>query len=70
MGRELMRQHPDADSILFPSPHWPTAGALDVLEREFGVNCMAAHQAIVWDALRRCGIKDRIEGFGRLFREF
>ena len=70
MGRELMRKHPDADSIFFPSPHWPTAGALDVLEREFGVNCMAAHQAIVWDALRRCGIKDCIEGFGRLFREF
>jgi maleate isomerase len=70
MGRELMGQHPDADSIFFPSPHWPTAGALDVLEREFGVNCMAAHQAIVWDALRRCGIKDRIEGFGRLFRDF
>ena len=41
-----------------------------LLEREFGVNCMSAHQAIVWDALRRCGIKDRIEGFGRLFREF
>jgi maleate isomerase len=70
MGRELMQKHPDADSILFPSPHWPTAGALDVLEGEFGINCMAAHQAIVWDALRRCGVKDRIEGFGRLFREF
>ena len=53
-----MQQHPDADSILFPSPHWPTAGALDVLEREFGVNCMSAHQAIVWDALRRCGVND------------
>lgn len=70
LGRALMREHPEADSILFPSPHWPTAGALDVLEREFGVNCMSAHQAIVWDALRRCGVKDRIEGFGRLFREF
>jgi maleate isomerase len=70
MGRALMREHPEADSILFPSPHWPTAGALDVLEREFGVNCMSAHQAIVWDALRRCGVNDRIDGFGRLFREF
>ena len=29
MGRALMREHPDADSILFPSPHWPTAGALE-----------------------------------------
>jgi maleate isomerase len=70
MGRKLMKEHPDADSILLPSPHWPTAGAIDVLEKEFGVNVMTAHQAIVWDALRRCGINDRIEGFGRLFREF
>jgi maleate isomerase len=70
MGRKLMREHPDADSILLPSPHWPTAEAIDALEREFGVNVMAAHQAIVWDALRRCGVNDRIAGFGRLFREF
>ena len=70
MGRKLMREHPDADSILLPSPHWPTAEAIDALEREFGVNVMAAHQAIVWDALRRCGVHDRIAGFGRLFREF
>src|SRR5205809_4779981 len=67
MGRKLMREHPGADSILLPSPHWPTAEAIDVLEREFGVNVMTAHQAIVWDALRRCGIDDRIAGFGRLF---
>src|SRR5207302_1666159 len=70
MGRKLMRAHPDADTIMLPSPHWPTAHALDVLERELGVNVLAAHQAIVWDALRRCGINDRIEGFGRLLREF
>jgi maleate isomerase len=70
MGRRLMREHPDADSILLPSPHWPTAESIDALERELGVNVMAAHQAIVWDALRRGGVNDRIEGFGRLFREF
>jgi maleate isomerase len=70
MGRKLMKEHPDADTILLPSPHWPTAGAIDPLEKEFGVNVMTAHQAIVWDALRRCGVKDRIEGFGRLLREF
>src|SRR4030088_3109142 len=38
MGRKLMRAHPDADSIFLPSPHWPTADAIDALEREFGVN--------------------------------
>src|SRR5437016_6417 len=70
LGRKLMREHPDADTIMLPSPHWPTAVAIDVLEREFGVNVLAAHQAIVWDALRRCNVNDRIEGFGRLLREF
>ena len=70
MGRKLLKAHPDADTILFPSPHWPTAHALDILEGEFGVNALGAHQAIVWDALRRCGVNDKIEGFGRLLREF
>jgi maleate cis-trans isomerase len=27
-------------------------------------------QSIVWQTLRRCGIDDRIEGYGRLLREF
>ncbi len=70
MGRKLLKAHPQADTILFPSPHWPTAFALDILEAEFGVNALGAHQAIVWDALRRCGIDDRIAGFGRLLLEF
>jgi maleate isomerase len=70
MGRKLMRAHRDADTILFPSPHWPTLGAIEPLEREFGVNVMTALQAIVWHALRRVGVTDRIEGCGRLFREF
>ena len=70
MGRKLLKAHPDADTILFPSPHWPTAHALDILEREFGVNALGAHQGIVWDALRRCGVEEPIPGFGRLFRDF
>lgn len=70
MGRKLMQAHPDADTIVFPSPHWPTLEAIDVLEAEFKVNVMSALQVIVWDALRRLGINDRIEGAGRLLREF
>jgi maleate isomerase len=70
MGRKLLRQHSDADTILFPSPHWPTLGAIEPIEREFGVNVVSALQAIVWHALRRVGVTDRIEGCGRLFREF
>jgi maleate isomerase len=70
MGRELMRRNPQADAILFPSPHWPVIEAIDVLEREFAVNVMAASQACIWDALRLIGVTDRIGGYGRLLREF
>jgi maleate isomerase len=70
LGRAAMRAHPDADVIMFPSPHWPVVDAIEPLEREFGVSVMSALQAIVWEALRLTGIDDRIDGFGRLLREF
>ena len=70
MGRALMRAHPRADAIFLPSPHWPVIEAIEVLEREFGVTVMAASQACVWDALRLAGVSDRIDGYGRLLREF
>jgi len=70
MGRALMRAHPQADSIFFPSPHWPVIEAIEALEQEFGVAVMAASQACVWDALRLVGVHDRIAGYGRLLREF
>jgi maleate isomerase len=70
MGRELMRLHPQADAIFFPSPHWPVIEAIDALEREFAVNVTAASQACIWDALRLTGVNDRIRGYGALLREF
>jgi maleate cis-trans isomerase len=45
-------------------------GAIEPLEREFGVSVMAASQACIWDALRLTGVNDHIDGYGRLLREF
>jgi maleate isomerase len=70
MARELMKEHPDADTIMFPSPHWPVINAIEPLEQEFGVNVMSSIQAILWDALRLAGVDDRITGYGRLLRDF
>lgn len=70
LARELKERWPEADCIHFASAHWPTAFAIDPIEKEFGVSVMTSQQAIVWKALRSAGIDDRIEGFGRLFREF
>jgi maleate isomerase len=70
MGHAMLRKHPQADSLLFPSPHWPATEAIEPLERESGVNVVTAGQAAIWDALRRVGVTDRIKGYGRLLREF
>ena len=70
MGRSLLQKYPEADSIFFPSMQWPTIEAIATLESEFRVNVVSATQAAIWDGLRLAGIADKIEGYGRLFREF
>lgn len=69
-ARTLKSQHPEADTLLFPCPHWATVEAIEPLERELGVTVITNLQTTVWHALRKCGIDDRIEGFGRLLRDF
>ena len=70
LAREAHRRWPEADCIHFANAHWPTAFAIEPIERELGVTVMASGQAVIWKALRVAGINDRIEGFGRLLREF
>ncbi len=70
MARKLMAEHADADTIMFPSPHWPVINAIQPLEDEFGVTVMSSIQAILWEALRLAGIDDPINGYGRLLRDF
>ena len=69
MARALLRDHPDADTLHCSSPHWPMAANIEALEQEFRVSVVTAGQAIVWEALRGCGIKDAVSGYGRLLRE-
>lgn len=69
LGRAVIREHPEADTLFFPAAHWPAAGAVETLERELGINVVSSAQAIVWHALRMAGIEDRVEGYGRLLKE-
>ena len=66
----LCREHPDADTLYIPAPHWGIIELIDPLEQELGINVIIAIQAIVWETLRRTGVKDRIDGYGRLLRDF
>jgi len=69
LGRALVAEQPDIDTLLYACPHWATAHAIEPLERELGVTVITSLQAIAWEGLRRCGIEDRIEGYGKLLRE-
>ena len=68
LAEALYREHPDADTLYMPAP-WGVIEIIEPLERELGVKVVTAIQAIVWETLRRCGVNDRINGYGRLLRE-
>lgn len=68
-ARRLKTERPETDTIHIYSPHYATAGVTAALEQELGINILASLQAIVWRALRRVGIDDRIAGFGRLLAD-
>ena len=70
LGRALLEADPTADTIWLPCPHWAVVDVIDLLEQELGITVVTALQAITWQALRRCQVSDRIEGYGRLLRDF
>lgn len=56
----------DADALLICCTDFGTADILQPLEDELGKPVLSSNSAGFWAALRRCGVKDRIEGYGRL----
>lgn len=70
LGPAVKAARSDTDTLYYSCPHWAVIDAIEPLERELGVTVMTALQAITWEAFRRCGIEDRIPGYGRLLREF
>lgn len=68
LARKLMKQAPEADTLWLPCPHWAVAESIQPIEETFGIHVVTAHQSITWHALRRCGVADEIEGFGKLLR--
>jgi maleate isomerase len=70
LARRIKAENPDADTVHLASAHWATAHALNQIERELGVSVMSSQQAIFWNAIRTAGITDKIQGYGRLLRDF
>jgi len=69
VARRLAAEHPEADTIFIPAPHWPAASNVEMLEQETGMNVVTSTQSMVWEGLRLSKVTDSIQGFGRLLRE-
>ncbi len=61
---------PDVDALLQVGTALPTVAIAAEAERWFGKPVLAINAVTYWDALRRCGIADRIAGYGRILEEF
>jgi maleate isomerase len=61
---------PDVDAILQVGTALPTVAIAAEAERWFGKPVLAINAVTYWDALRRCGIDDRILDHGRILEEF
>ncbi len=66
----LSQDREDADAIFISCGALRALEVVDEIEARAGKPVICSNQAMIWDCLRLAGIEDRIEGYGRLFREF
>ena len=60
----------DVEAFLQLGTALPAVAVAAEAERWFGKPVLAVNAVTYWDALRHCGIDDRVYGFGRLLEEF
>lgn len=65
-AKRLIDRTPSADGIYLPCNQWIGTDAVPLIERETGLPVVAGAHADYWEAFRSLGIKDPIEGHGRL----
>ena len=60
----------DVDAILQVGTNLAGGAVAAEAERWLGKPVLAMNVVTYWDALRRCGIKDHVLGYGRVLEEF
>jgi maleate isomerase len=60
----------DIDALMQVGTALPTVAVAAEAERWLGKPVLAINAVTYWDALRRCGIADRVYGWGRILEEF
>jgi maleate cis-trans isomerase len=68
LARALVKQYPGSDAILIQG-RWRSVNWVEDLERDTGKQVVSSTAASLWWVLQQLGMKNRIEGYGRLLRE-
>ena len=63
----MANQHDDADAYFLSCTTIRATPVISMLERDLGKPVVTSNQAMAWHALRTGGIRDHVNGFGRLF---
>lgn len=68
LGREVLREAPDAEALILPGGLWFAIHAVPILEAETGIPVTLNITATLWDALRAVDAPPRLPGdrWGRL----
>ena len=61
---------PQVDTVFLSCTNLATVEMIADLEADLGKTVITSNLATFWNSLRTAGIRDRIEGFGRLLEEF
>jgi maleate cis-trans isomerase len=57
---------PDAEAVFLSGTGMPTLSVLDLLEQDLQKPALSSASAMMWHALRSCGVNQPIPGYGRL----
>lgn len=60
---------PEADALLISCTDLPALSIVPRLEEALGKPVVTSNTALFWDCMRRCGLSERTDGFGRLLAE-
>ena len=57
-----------SDTVYLPGSAWRALEVVDELEKKTGKTVVTVNQGIIWLALRRVGVSEPINGFGKLLK--
>ena len=57
-----------AEALFISCTGLPALSIIDKLEKKLNKTVLSSNQVLIWDTLQSIGKRDRIEGFGRLFK--